>query len=236
MEAVKKKAGRPKKAAEVTPVEEVTAEDTTNTAVMEEAPAAIVKENDYEYFADFDKGSSMPAWTLTRNIDMLENEVNSYKQRIAHNEIPLEEVEYAKADLKRKEERLELIKNSSPELTGRQIDVLKEKRDKLADEISRSKFTRYEMEKGLADPHEEADRMTGDCIPVDREEARRCKVIPDSNGKTSRNQAIRMWKIMCSRLGDTPMNPNAEILRKDMGNSKRGMMAVPDLSGINMNR
>jgi RNA 3'-terminal phosphate cyclase len=83
------------------------------------------------------------------------------------------------------------------------------------------------MEKGLADPHEEARRMTEPCVQVDKEEARRMGIEVDVSGRVSRSTAEGMWKNMSSLLGDTAPNPNAEMLRSDRGRSKGNSMVVP---------
>ena len=191
------------------------------------APAGNVKDNDYTYFADFDKGSSIPAWSLPRNIDILESDVNKLGNMLDNKQIPIEEIPYQKADYEQKKKRLDEIKDSKPKLTGRQKDNLKSKRDELAVEINRAQFTRLEMDKGLADPHEEARRMSEPCIRVDKEEARRMGVETDARGYVSRSKGEAMWKNMSSLLGDTVPNPNVETLRSDSGRSKRNSVTVP---------
>ncbi len=189
---------------------------------------ALIKKTDYEYFADFDKGSSIPAWSLKTNTEMLENTVSRLDVAIKSNEVPLEELAYAKEEYRMKKERLDQIKNSKPKLSGRQVDELRKKRDVLANEISNAQFTRLQMEKGLVDAHEEADRMSiTPCVNVDREEFRRMGIPVNANGKVTRSVAEKGWKLMNGLLGDG-MNPNVEQLRKDTGHSKRSMVVMPD--------
>lgn len=83
------------------------------------------------------------------------------------------------------------------------------------------------MEKGLADPHDEAFRMSEPCINMDTEEARRMGISVSANGKVSRSVAENAWKMMSTLLEDTPANPNAEMLRRDTGHSKRNTTTVP---------
>ena len=191
------------------------------------APAEKVADNDYTYFADFDKGSAIPAWSLPRNIDLLEDDVRKLGSMLDNKQVPIEEIPYQTADYEQKKKRLEDIKESRPKLTGNQKDLLRQKRDKLAAEINSAQFTRIEMEKGLADPHEEARRMTEPCIQVDKEEARRMGIKTDAKGYVSRSKGEAMWKNMSSLLGDTQQNPNVEALRSDRGRSKSSMMTVP---------
>ena len=256
MIATKKKAGKPRKVVKEEKLSEAVSavieeEKVTETPVAENATTesvdkqelaelrqlktdydkknieALIKKNDYEYFKDFDKGSSMPAWSLKTNTDMLKNTVNRLDTAIRNNAVPLEELAYAKEEYEIKKARLDEIKNSKPELSGRQVDALRIKRDALAEELTRSKFTRLQMERGLVDPHEEADRMSEPCIKVDREEFRRMGIPVDANGKVSRSKAEIAWKMMNGLLGDG-MNADTEVLRLDSGHSKRNMITVPD--------
>ena len=257
MIATKKKAGRPRKIVkeeklseavsavieEEKVVEVPVAENATTESIDKQELAelrqlktdydkknieALIKKNDYEYFKDFDKGSSMPAWSLKTNTDMLENTVNRLDTAIRNNEVPLEELAYAKEEYEIKKARLDEIKNSKPGLSGRQVDELRKKRDALSDEITRSKFTRLEMERGLVDPHEEADRMSEPCIKVDREEFKRMGIPVNADGKVSRSKAEIAWKMMTGLLGDG-MNADTETLRNDTGHSKRNSIIVPEL-------
>lgn len=187
----------------------------------------IAKKNDYEYFADFDKGSSMPAWSLKTNTDMLGEDVSRLGNALKNNQVPLEEVAYAEMEYKMKKERLDKINNSMPKLSGRQVDELREKRDTLSGKLRDGMFTRLQMEKGLVDPHEEAARMSEPCIEVDKKEFARMGMTTTS-GKVSRSEAELGWKMMNGLLGDG-MNVNTETLRRDTGHSKRDMVTVSNL-------
>lgn len=187
----------------------------------------IAKKNDYEYFADFDKGSSMPAWSLKTNTDMLGEDVSRLGNALKNNQVPLEEVAYAEMEYKMKKERLDKINNSMPKLSGRQVDELREKRDTLSGKLRDGMFTRLQMEKGLVDPHEEAARMSEPCIEVDKKEFARMGMTT-TNGKVSRSEAELGWKMMNGLLGDG-MNVNTETLRRDTGHSKRDMVTVSNL-------
>ncbi len=92
------------------------------------APAEKVADNDYTYFADFDKGSAIPAWSLPRNIDLLEDDVRKLGSMLDNKQVPIEEIPYQKADYEQKKKRLDEIKASKPKLTGRQKDSLSSKR------------------------------------------------------------------------------------------------------------
>jgi hypothetical protein len=185
-----------------------------------------LKKEDYKYFGDFDKGSAIPAWMLDKQTGALDREVKTLSNMLQGQQVPDNEVYEREAELTRKTERLDQIKNSKPQLSGAQKDRLSKVRDNLETNITASKFTKLEMENYLVDAHEEARRMTEPCVEVDRLEAARMGFKPDADGKVNRNEAEMMWKMACSLLGDRPNNPNTELLRRDNGNSKRNLTVV----------
>ena len=81
--------------------------------------------------------------------------------------------------------------------------------------IRDSMFSRKDMEKGLADAHEEARRMSQPCIELKDDLitfAKNCDVVVNNTGKVSRKGAEKMWKIASRLLGELS---NTESLRKD---------------------
>ncbi len=204
MTETKKKAGRPKKKQEVVEAPAISLDQAEHEELQEfrkkQAEAtrlAELKKQDYTYFADFDKGSAIPAWMLKRPTEDLEREVVKLGKMIENKQVPDEEVYTATETYNRKKERLEGIKNSKPKLTGMQKDRLRRVRDQLAADISDSKFTRLEMEKYLVDAHEEARRMSEPIVEIDRVEAARMGISVNSEGKISRNKAETAWKMAC---------------------------------------
>jgi hypothetical protein len=80
--------------------------------------------------------------------------------------------------------------------------------------ISDAMFKRSEMERGVADAHEEARRMSEPVLKLEDKElifVRACEGKIEANGKVSRTTAERCWKIISRLLGE---NSNTEVLRK----------------------
>jgi len=88
-------------------------------------------------------------------------------------------------------------------------------KEELSPQISASLFTRTDMMKGMANPHEEAKRMVQPCIKLSGEAvqfADLCKVEVKNGNMVSRNNAAKMFKLIGKLLG---MPTNIEVLRKD---------------------
>jgi hypothetical protein len=183
----------------------------------------VEPKTEFQFFGEVDlnkKGqhsSDMPAWTFTQLIEDLE-----YDVRV--NEINLEDTSLgpeARGKLlsksKEMKERLDNIKSSKPKVDN---DVVHSvvgsdmSGGSLGDKIAESMFTRDQMMKGIAEPREEARRMTEPIIKLEgreREMALGCGVKPNREGKVSRDEAIKVWKIGRKYLGELS---NAELLRK----------------------
>jgi hypothetical protein len=117
-------------------------------------------------------------------------------------------------ELEREQERLKEIKGAHVNLSGKEKDEAKRIYDDMAGQISDSMFTSYEVDKGLADPHEEARRMKEPIIKV---ESHHKGLMENLNvnvvgGKISRDDATRVYKIFGKCLGE---NTNAERLRRE---------------------
>jgi hypothetical protein len=75
-------------------------------------------------------------------------------------------------------------------------------------------FTASDMMRGTADAHVEAERMVKPCVKIQSEyEAGLAKAcgMNIENGKVSRNDAARIWKIQGKLLGESILD--AEQLR-----------------------
>ena len=116
--------------------------------------------------------------------------------------------------LKLEKEKMGKIEESSPRFTDQEMAMLKKVRKEVGAKISDAMFKRSEMEKGLADAHEEARRMVSPCVDLSDEElafAKACDVAIDPNKRVSRKSAEKMWKIASRILEETS---NTESLRK----------------------
>lgn len=163
--------------------------------------------------ADGEIGSSYPAWYDQRKIEDLQNTIQIQEGMIERSEIQPEALMRAKAELERDKKLLATIEASKPKLKDKDLDSLKKNRDEIEKQIAESMFTKKQMFDGLADPHEEARRMSQPVIKVDPAFAAACGLKVDSNGKVSRNHATKLWQIAQSYLGDD-RGTNVEALRR----------------------
>lgn len=158
--------------------------------------------------------SEYPVWYYSVHIDDLEESVASDKRRLNRGEVLASTAATFKADLARKEQKLNDIKSNTPTLSVKERDLLNKLRKELEPKIADSLFSRSDMMKGLADGHEEARRMVKNIIPVEPDLAKflgfcNCNVV---KGKASRNALAKAFKLTGKLLGEST---NIEILRKD---------------------
>jgi len=181
------------------------------------------EKNEIVFFGEIDRDekgvvkSEYPAYYFENNIEDLHEEIGTKERASARKDINWEDVESTKKELEMLKIKTTLIEKSKPKLKGGDKDKVYNEYKHLGDEIRDSMFTRTEMMKGLASPHEEAKRMTERGIKADPELAAACnvKVV---GGKVSRNDASKMFKIMGKVLGDVPTN--TEFLRRDRNTGK----------------
>ena len=173
-------------------------------------------------FGDVDKTregkpkSEYPSWYFTQQKDELEEGIAQKERAIRDDLVPHgEELSKMKNKLLHEKNRMEEIKVSEPKPTDAEFVLLKNLRKDLGAMIKDAMFTRSQMEKGLADAHDEAKRMSEPCIAIKEDQiafAKGCDVVVSHNGKVSRSGAEKMWKIASRLLGEPS---NTETLRKD---------------------
>ncbi len=173
-----------------------------------------------EVFGQADKSkdgnikSEYPSWYFTQQKDELEETIRHKKYMIENDLIPGSERGITRERLKQEETRLEQINMSQPKLSAAELDEVSKIRKSLGTKIADSMFRRSEMEKGVADAHEEARRMSTPVVKLDDKElgfAKVCDVAISNDGKVNRIAAEKVWKI-ASRLIEEPSN--TEVLRK----------------------
>lgn len=159
-------------------------------------------------------GSEYPAWYNEAMIDEIREGIRTDELSLEKGMVKQDRRHDVRERIKKNQERLESILESSPDLDDKQKDYVHKVRTELGKEISRMMFTRSQMQKGLADSHTEARRMKDPSIPVAgaiHDMAKACNV-PITNGKISRSGAEKVWKICSRKLGEIS---NTELLRKD---------------------
>src|SRR3990172_5513817 len=176
--------------------------------------------NGIEFFGKVDRNrdgrivSEYPAGYFKAHKEELEESIARKERELARGTIAPTEVMYAQQELAREKKRLDEIEKSTPKLTDIQKDELTQAREGLGMKIKDSMFTRSDMMLGLASAHEEASRMADPCILLTKEEqvyADACGIRVD-DGRVSRNNASRIYKIISQRIGEPS---NVEALRKD---------------------
>ena len=187
------------------------------------AKIAENKANGVAFFGDIDRnqhgriGSDYPAWYFENHIDELNETIGRMERALERKNINWEDIERTREELNALKKKKELIEQSKPKLRGGDKDRIYKEYKRLGEEIRDSMFTRTEMMKGLASPHEEAKRMSEPGISANPEFVNSLNAKA-RRGKISRDEAARMWKILGKTLGDVPTN--IEYLRRDRNTGK----------------
>lgn len=162
--------------------------------------------------------SQMPAWSMKNQLEELEEEVARKERALERGDIPHDSIATTREDLKKEKKQLNAIKESKPKFSETEENKLWKMHKDLGNVIKPTLFTRSEMMKGTASPHEEMRRMKDPCISVPKEIAELCsdngiKVSEEKNNfLVSRDGASHMWKLIGRYFGE---NTNIEALRKD---------------------
>lgn len=157
--------------------------------------------------------SEYPAFYFTTQIDELRENIARNERALESGAINPQSVPELKAEIKRDIVRLSEINKNHISLTGKDKDEAADLYKELGGQIQDSMFTRSDMMKGLANPHDELKRMKDPIIPV----GKNGKIfenmgIKPVKGKVSRTQASKVFKVLGKVLGE---ETNVEYLRKD---------------------
>lgn len=184
------------------------------------APEIIISLPKIKIFGETDRTprgkvkSEFPAWYFDMQKEDLMKEINDGEIAIQSGAIPYAIKERSENELRKKKDRLDKIEEETPKLNGKDKDMVSKMRDGIGKKIAEAKFSRSDMERGLADAHEEAHRMVDPVIKIDSqaeaEFARSCN-IEIRDGKISRNEMEKMHKIASKMLGEST---DIEYLRR----------------------
>lgn len=181
--------------------------------------------SDIQFFGAIDRkgkkedgviSSEYPAWYFTNQIKNLKESIERKRRSLKRGDVDPSQKPYIQAELQQEELKLsEIMEKGMPKIDDKDKDSLHKIYKELEGRIQDSMFSRDEMMKGLADAHEEARRMTTSCIDVKGAHGsismfKNVGITP-RDGKVSRNQASRMYKIIGRYLGE---NTNVEALRR----------------------
>lgn len=162
--------------------------------------------------------SPMPAWAMRVKIEDLQEEIESKERALERGDIPQDSLVITREETKKLKKRLNDILESRPKFSDVTENKLHKTHKELGAIIKPTLFTKSEMAKGTASPHEEARRMKDPVIPVTPEIAELCidNGIQPAKQKggyyVSRDNAVHMWKLIGNYFG---AETNMESLRKD---------------------
>lgn len=158
--------------------------------------------------------SEMPAWYNRQMVEELKEDIQMCEFDLKSGRVSESQLPVVRKRLESLNTKMEAIEKSQPKVDDATKDKLNKVRKELGKEISALLFSRSDMRKGLADARTEAMRVETPMIEVSKdcfEIAKACNVTP-VNGKISRTQAEKIWKISGRFLGESS---NAESLRRD---------------------
>jgi len=182
-----------------------------------------MSEKGLDFFTGADKNrdgknaSEYPAWMHQSQMDELRESIRQREHALDNDLVYASERMIQRDRLKKEKEKLGVIEESKPKLEGPELDRLVKARKYLGGEITKLMYSHSEMERGTADAHEEARRMTEPCVSIKGEDVLPIIKACGVDGVTvdcriSRNQAEKCWKILSAYLGEPQ---NTEVLRKE---------------------
>jgi hypothetical protein len=158
--------------------------------------------------------SEYPVWYNRQAVEEMQDDIRRDEYALKMGYVKEAQIPQVRERLNKIKEKLEGIEESIPKLTSKQKDDIAGAVEYLGNEIQEKMFTRSQMQKGLADSHEEARRMINPSItvtPIVAELASSCNV-PIIDGKISRDGAAKIWKISRRALNEMS---DCEHLRRD---------------------
>jgi len=158
--------------------------------------------------------SEYPIWYNRQMLDELSEDIRMAEFDIKSGRVKDSQLGQAKEKLSKMRDRMTEIESSMPKLDAKEIDKMAKVRKELGKGIASKMYSRSDMKKGLADSHDEARRMSNPSIdlpPEAIEIARMCNVHT-KDGKISRTEAEKIWKITGRYLDE---GSNTESLRRD---------------------
>jgi hypothetical protein len=158
--------------------------------------------------------SEYPHWYHPVREDMLAEEVANMQRKIDMGIIDnLPNNTEWNMEFERKKALLDEIQNDKPNFNDADKDAVFKVYKSLGKKITELMPTHTDMQKGLANAHDENRKDTIPCIPVRgmTDVVRECGVTP-IDGMITRKQATRVWKISGRSLNEPS---NVEHLRRD---------------------
>jgi hypothetical protein len=160
--------------------------------------------------------SEYPAWYLNTHKEELEESVKHRRYMLENDLVDSSEKNIQKKRLEQESKRLAEIEASAPKLSGAELDEVSRVHKEMGGQIKEAMYTRSDMERGTADAHEEARRISTPVIEVKNkaqaEFLESCGIKLDGRTKVTRREAEKAWKISGKLVGEAS---NTETLRKE---------------------
>jgi hypothetical protein len=179
------------------------------------------KKGDFmKVFGDVDRSkdgkvkSDYPSWYFNQQKDELRESIIQKERAIEMDIVPPENKGEFRSMMESEKKKLDMIEESQPKLSEVELDKVSKIRKTLGDKVRDAMFSRSQMDRGVADPHEEARRISEYCIKLDTGElefVKSCDVPISNTGMVSRLSAEKSWKIASKLIGEMS---NTEMLRK----------------------
>ncbi len=175
---------------------------------------------DLEIFGKVDRDekgkvkSDYPALCFPQHKEELEESIRYKQNQLDQGLITKSEEGFARESLAKEKTRLKEIDNSMTHYSQKEIDYLVVCRKSLGKKIQELMPRQSHIDRGLANAHEEANKISEPCVKLDPEEIdfiKACDQSITNDGKVNRGQAEKCWKIASRIVGESS---NVEELRR----------------------
>ena len=159
-------------------------------------------------------GSEYPAHYFEPQCADIDEQIRRIEYNLENGLVPDKGKPADIAELRKLKKMKDKIDESRPVLNAGHIDALVKVRKDLGAKIKDAMFSRSDEMKGIADSHEEYRRQSEPCISLSGDElllAKKMNCRVSNDGKVSRNDASRVWKIISRSIGETS---DTEVLRR----------------------
>lgn len=186
----------------------------------------------FEFYAECDLHpvtkrplAERPSWYNPKNIRDMENKITEMEVALQTGQVPRGyEPEYRDTLSQLKENLKKISDLTSIDDSTNDPDEIYKACQEAGKILKDAMPSRYEMDKGLADPQMEYDMMTrpqiniGDCPGV-IELFKGCHMEIPNNGLVTREQVAKVFQIGMKKIGE---NPDLEYLRKENMSASAG--------------
>ena len=159
--------------------------------------------------------STYPAYYFKEHVEQLEEETGRLRRSIEDGTVDAKYLPAVKEEYRLNKEKLDKVNASAPKLSSNDKDKLDRFIKEIGDQVSDLMPTHTDMQRGTASPQDEVRLMHKEgCVSTGghKQLFADMGITPRKNGKVTRNEAAKAWKIASSLRGRPT---NTELLRKD---------------------